>query len=152
MLLNGKKGLYNGRIFYKVVNNVWALMMLGNPKDLEDMYRGVTSLVIAWNLGFKCNLLLNGEIPIDDFANKHFDHVGYIIQAPLDSKLFTKNASPLVIIEDSTSSRRLSARMAELQSINIPKAFMHVVPKIQEYETILSLKKKDTMYEMEVNI
>ena len=121
------------------------------PKDLDELYRGIVSLAIAWSERIKCNMMVNGEISVNG-VNGKFDHIGFEVEVPLDLKMLMKNVKPRIIIEDSRSKRRLLQRKNELQGVNMPKVFLHVALQMEK-NFVLSLSKINSyMYRMEVNV
>ena len=131
-----------------------ALLIISNEDpSLDELLRDVASLVIAWLEGIKINVLINGEVPINE---NRMDHVGYRINMPIDIKRIIDSNRPSIIIEDSASKKRLIQRRNELEHVELPKAFLYVNRhQVMEKNFILSLKKIDDaqlMYEMVANV
>jgi len=139
---------------------VRVLIWLGSAKDsYHEGLRSAAVLPVALNMGFRPPLvIISGEVPISGF-NKRFDHV---ICNPgifsnlifLDLKALIRSCQPAVIIEDSTSDRRLKQRMDDLRDINYKKAFMHITYKLDK-SLIMSLRRSsedEDLYEVEVGL
>jgi len=129
---------------------MWGILIIGKPRGLDDMYRGLASLIIAWSGGIRCNMVVNGEIPI--ISDKHFDHVGLEVEIPLDLRKLIRGSTPCIIVEDSRSKKRLLRRENELYHIDIPKAFVYITPRMERNFMLSLTKINNSMYRMEVNV
>lgn len=133
---------------------MWAIVLVRNGDlSLDELFRGLASLVIAWQEGYEVNILVNGEVPINE---NRMDHVGYGTKVPIDIKSIIDSSTPSIIIEDSASKQRLKQRINEIGHVELPKAFLYVNRSHQvDKNLILSLKKVDNvrpMYEMVTSI
>ncbi len=130
-----------------------GIILIGYEKALfEDLIRDIVALAIAYKLNPEINFIANGEILISRFENLRFDHVAGRIDLPLDLRRIVSNMEPQIIVEDSTSSRRLTGRRATLKELGIPIAYL-LINKSFTKDLVLSLTKaidQDDLYIVEV--
>ena len=129
---------------------MWATMILGDVKSMYDLYRGLAALIIAKRYDKSINLVVHGEIP---YMGRRFDHIAYKIDIPIQVNGLLKSNNPLMIIEDSSSSRRLRNRRKELESLDMPIEYLYINP-VNNKHLILSLKisEENNLYMMEVGV
>lgn len=135
---------------------MWALVIVGKPRNMEDFYRGIAALTIARVNHVDANVIINGEIMLKNYPkNKYFDHVVLKVNVPLDIRGLLDYGKPIMIVEDSTSKRRLISRRNELSSIkaDIEFEFMYVKP-VSSNKLILSLQRnqENGFYVLEVGV
>lgn len=126
----------------------WGLIVLGDPDDLVELYKGMAALAIARTFS-SANFVINGETPL---WGKRFDHIAFEINIPIDIKKLLIDSRPVMIVEDSRSKERLMKRKNELSNSNINIEFLYVEPVINK-ELMLSLWKNGTgFYRLEVGV
>lgn len=103
--------------------NMWYLSVWGDFTK-NELWRGIGALIVAIREGVSPPLLVvNGEVRI---GKNNFDHVFYRVDIPLDVKKITGDLPYELVIEDSTSYRRLISRFNELKSLGTPAKFILV--------------------------
>jgi len=102
---------------------MWYLAVWGNFTK-NELWRGIGALIVAIREGASPPLLVvNGEVRI---GKNNFDHVFYRVDIPLDIKKIIGDLPYELVIEDSTSYRRLINRFNELKSLGTPVKFVLV--------------------------
>jgi len=141
------------------VNSMYGLILVGDSGlNVEDIYRLLTALAIAYRNGIHANVTIGKDVSLNIGSFK-FDYVLYRLEKiPIDIKILIKNEQPLAIVEDSTVLKRLESRQREIENLliqhGISTYYMHVTTsrnKEKENVIIKLIEKNPQWYVLEIS-